>query len=91
MSAAYQRMQRSFGLGSSYPYDWRSPYSYESRSPQVGFGTSSTSGARSSGWTSTLVLAAAVGIGLAGYLIYRQFVVTAGTVRGARRAFGGEV
>jgi hypothetical protein len=89
MSAAYQRMQHLSGLG-SYSYDWRSPYSYESRPPHTGFGTSSTSGVRSSGWTGTLVLAAAVGVGLAGYLIYRQFVVTTGTVRGARRALGGE-
>ncbi len=92
MNAAYQRMQYPPGL-ESYSYDggpredvvandyWRA---------RTGFGTSSTSGAKSSGWTSTLVLAGAIGIGVVGYLIYRQVHVSAGAVRGAKRVFIGE-
>jgi hypothetical protein len=93
MSATYQRMQYSSGFRSPHSREWKSsyaPYSHEWRSPYVGFGTSSMSGAKSSGWTSTLVLAGAIGVGVVGYLLYRQFYVSAGTVRGAKHALGWE-
>lgn len=43
---------------------------------------------KDSGWGSTLGLAAIVGIGVFGYFIYRNLIVTKAGLRGAGRAFG---
>jgi hypothetical protein len=48
-------------------------------------------GARSSGLAGVIKLGAVVGVGLLGYILYRQVFVTAGSLRGAKRALtGGE-
>ena len=41
-------------------------------------------------WSGVVKLAAVVGVGVVGYIVYRQFFVTAGSFRGAKRAFSGE-
>lgn len=41
-------------------------------------------------WGGVLKLAAVVGIGVAGFLLYRQYVVSQGTIRGIKRTLGGE-
>ena len=45
---------------------------------------------KSADWGGVLVLAAVVGVSVAGYILYRQFIVTTGTVRGIKRTLGGE-
>jgi len=48
-------------------------------------------GARHGGadWAGVIRLGAIVGAGVLGYIIYRQLVVTGGTLRGAKRVFTG--
>ena len=43
---------------------------------------------KASGWGSTLGLAAIVGVGVFGYFLYRNLLVTKATFRGAGQAFG---
>lgn len=45
-------------------------------------------GGKDSGWGTTFALAAIVGVGVFGYFIYRNLVVTKAGLRGAGRAFG---
>lgn len=54
---------------------------------QAGRPAGSASAGRDTGWGTTLVLAGVVGVGVVGYLLYRNFVVSEAAVRGA---FGEE-
>lgn len=47
-------------------------------------------GYKQADWSGVLKLAAVVGVGVAGYLLYRQLHVSVGAVRGMKRTLSGE-
>ena len=50
---------------------------------QSGRPAGSASAGRDTGWTTTLVLAGIVGLGVASYLIYRNLIVSEAAIHGA--------